>query len=294
MANKITRRHALVTLAAGMAASPFLANAAEGDGIPDGALVVVVSDPLAGPLSCTCVKGYGQRDYDKLGKYLEGKLGRPVKVVFAETLTAALQRKTGGRADVVIGKESVVRAQAKTNKLAMTRIAALTGKDGAVTQTGLVVVAAADPALTADALKDYRILFGPADADEQHAAALELLSDLNVPVPAVPETCVASTEGATRVLALNKLGVKAAAVIPSYAPPLLEGCGKIRKGDLRVVGQTDPVPFVAAFVTDRVSASDQAAIAAALLGIGRLPELCSALETKSGFIEPPVALAKKK
>jgi ABC-type phosphate/phosphonate transport system substrate-binding protein len=294
MPNQITRRHALTTLTAGIVAAPLLASAAEQAAIPDAALVVVVCDPLAAPLSCTCVKGYAQRDYNKLGKYLQEKLGRPVTVVFAETLAAALQRKTAGKADVVIGKESVIRADAKANKLAMTRIAALTGQDGAITQTGLVVVAAADPALTADALKDYRILFGPANADEQHAKALELLSDLNVPVPAKLETCAASTEGATRVLALHKQGIKAAAIIPSYSPPLLEGCGTIHKGELRVVGRTDPVPFVAAFVTGRVSAADSAAITAALLETGKLPELCSALETKSGFVDPPLAMAKKK
>ena len=294
MANPITRRHALATLTAGMVATPLLATAAEETGVPDGALIVVVCDPLAAPLSCPCVKGYAQRDYDKLGKFLEGKLGRPVKVVFAETLAAALQKKTGGRADVVIGKDSVVRAAAKANKLGMTHLAALTGKDGTTTQTGLVVVASADPALTADALKDYRILFGPADSDEKHAAALVLLKDLNVAVPVVPETCVACTEGATKILALHKQGVKAAAVISSYAQPLLEGCGTIKKGDLRVVGQTDPVPFVAAFVTDRVSAGDGAAIRAALLEIGHMPELCSALETKAGFVDPPAYTSKKK
>jgi len=39
----------------------------------------------------------------------------------------------------------------------------------------------------------------------------------------------------------------AATVISSYAQPLLEGCGTIKKGDLRVIGETDPMPFVVAF-----------------------------------------------
>jgi hypothetical protein len=74
-------------------------------------------------------------------------------------------------------------------------------------------------------------------------------------------------------------------VIATSSQPLLEGCGTIPKGSLRVVGKTDPVPFVAAFTTDRVSAADRATIAAALLGVGRVPELCAALETKSGFVD---------
>ena len=32
---------------------------------------MVVMDPLALPLSCPCVKGYAQRNYDKLGEKLE-------------------------------------------------------------------------------------------------------------------------------------------------------------------------------------------------------------------------------
>ena len=293
MEHEISRRRALVTLTAGIAASPFLARAAEAVNIPDGALVVAVCDPLAAPLSCACVEAYAQRDYDKLGKHLEGKLGRPVKVVYAETLTAAM-KKAGGRADLVIGKDSAVRAEAKANKLAVTRIAALTGKDGATTQTGLIVVPADDPAVTADALKDYRILFGPTDADETHAAALALLKDLEVPVPATPETCMACSVGASKVLALHKEGVKAAAVISSSLQPVLEGCGTVKQGALRVIGKTDPVPFVAAFVTDRVSAGDRATITGALLGVGGQPALCAALESKAGFVDAAADAPKKK
>ena len=74
-----------------------------------------------------------------------------------------------------------------------------------------------------------------------------------------------------------------------YAPPLLEGCGTIKKNSLRVVGKTDPVPFIAAFATDRVSAADRTAITAALMKIGENRELCAAMESKSGFVEPPAA-----
>ena len=54
-----------------------------------GPLVVVVMDPLAKPLSCPCVAGYAQRDYEKLGEALESALGREVKIVFNDAgLTA--------------------------------------------------------------------------------------------------------------------------------------------------------------------------------------------------------------
>src|SRR5436309_1179746 len=94
-----------------------------------GELTVIVMDPLSAELSCPCVAGYAQRDYAKLGKYLEKALGQPVKVYFAESLTHALKKKTEGKADIIIGKESVVRNEASENKLGATPIASLTGKD---------------------------------------------------------------------------------------------------------------------------------------------------------------------
>src|SRR6266581_1453318 len=69
---------------------------------------LVVMDPLALELSCPCVKGYAQRNYHKLGALLEKQLGRPISVTFSESLSSAL-KKNDGRADLVIGKESVVR-----------------------------------------------------------------------------------------------------------------------------------------------------------------------------------------
>src|SRR5438445_12922447 len=79
-------------------------------------LTLVVMDPLAAPLSCPCVKGYAQRDYEKLAKHLEKQLGREVKVHFNESLINALEKKTDGKADLIIGKESVIRHQAKQSK----------------------------------------------------------------------------------------------------------------------------------------------------------------------------------
>ncbi len=53
---------------------------------PADGLTMVVMDPLALPLSCPCVKGYAQRDYDQLGKYLAKQLKTPVTVVFQRQL----------------------------------------------------------------------------------------------------------------------------------------------------------------------------------------------------------------
>lgn len=249
-------------------------------------LTLVVMDPLAAPLSCPCVKGYAQRDYEKLGKYLSAKLNRPVKVVFGESLTNTLAKKSEGKADIVIGKESVVRHEAKDNKLGVTPVASLAGKDGKTTMNGLVVVAAKDPALIASDLTGYRIIFGEDSADEKHAAPMKLFADLGVKLTSKVETCTACSDGATKVIDSHKKGEKVATVISSYAQPLLEGCGTIQKGDLRVVGETEPVPFVVAFVNDKLPEGLRTDITKSLLSVGDDKDLCTALETKGGFLPP--------
>jgi ABC-type phosphate/phosphonate transport system substrate-binding protein len=285
---ELNRREAL----AAALSLPLLPAIASAEKPAADALTVVVMDPLAAPLSCPCVKGYAQRDYDKLGKFLETKLGRPVAVHYAETLAGALTKKTSGKADLIIGKDSVVRAEAATNKFTVTHLVCLSGKDGKTTQTGLICVAAADKALTAADLKDYTIYFGTADAEEKHGAVLKMLKELGLTVPAKPETCPACTDGALKVIEQAKAGQKAATVISSYAQPLLEGCGTIKKGDLRVVAETDPVPFIAAFATGSLAAGEQTSVKAALLAVGAVKELCTALETKVGFVEPEPAKKK--
>ena len=83
---------------------------------------------------------------------------------------------------------------------------------------------------------------------------------------------------------------RGAAVISSYAKPLLEGCGTVKKGDLRVIGETAAVPFVAAFVSETLETELQDSIRKELLDVFSEPLLCVALETKYGFVQP----AKKK
>src|SRR3954451_14940548 len=82
-------------------------------------ITLVVMDPMALELSCPCVKGYAQRNYTKLAAFLSKQLDKPVKVHFADNLTTALKVKTSGKADILVGKDSVVRAASKSNKLDM-------------------------------------------------------------------------------------------------------------------------------------------------------------------------------
>ncbi len=69
-------------------------NLADASHDPSGSIVMVVMDPLALPLSCPCVKGYAQRNYDKLGEKLEKDLNRAVRVVYSESLKKAQETRT--------------------------------------------------------------------------------------------------------------------------------------------------------------------------------------------------------
>lgn len=249
-------------------------------------LTVVVMDPLAAPLSCPCVQGYAQRKYEELAEHLESKLDRPVHLLFSAALQEVdAEDLQGGSVDLIIGKDSVVRFDAKKAGLEATAVARLTDKTGSTTQYGMIVVPKDDPAQKPEDLRGYRVVFGPPDSDEKHAAAIELLKTAGVEIPAELAISPACSDGACEIL--ERPEGKGAAVISSYAAPLLEGCGTIKKGDLRVVGKTKPVPFVTAFVTGNLDAKERDAIRKALLAVAQKPELCVALESLIGFV--PVA-----
>ncbi len=260
------------------------------------ALTMVVMDPLAKPLSCPCVQGYAQRDYDQLAKRLEKDFGRSVRVVYNDSLATALKRDTKGQADLVIGKHSVVLFDAKHSGLSLAAVAKLTDKLGATTMTGLVVVPTDDSAKSVANLAGYRLVFGPEECDEKHAAAIALFKKNGIALPEKLETSAACSDGACSVLE-NAKTQRGAAVISSYARPLLEGCGTVPKGSLRLVGETDPVPFIEAFVNERLPLADREALTFALVKATNEPDLRMALETRDGFkpIEAKeVEVAKKK
>jgi ABC-type phosphate/phosphonate transport system substrate-binding protein len=269
-----------------LAAAPSLADDAAGD------LTMIVMDPLALPLSCPCVKGYAQRKYEDLASYLQKELGLKVKLEFSESLRTALKEKTRGKADIVIGKQSVVNFDAKEAKREFENVAMLTGKDGGTTQYGIVVVKSSDNAKAIADLKGYRIFFGNEESTEKHGAAVALFKKAGVDLPKTLETVSACDEGCTKILEFPP-GEKGAAVISSYAKPLLEGCGTVQKGDLRVVGETDDVPFVGAFVRADLPAELKSKLTNALLEVGNDAKLKASLETKDGFVTVEAAAKKK-
>lgn len=258
-------------------------------------LSLIVMDPLAAPLSCPCVEGYAQRKYEKLAEHLQQSLGRDVKLTFGESLALAL-KKSGGSADIIIGKDSVVRADADAAKIAVQPLAHLSDKQGSTEQYGLIVVNRDDPAMSVKDLTGYAIIFGPREVTEKHAAARALLSQAGITVADDHvQIDAACSDGACKVIDLGPKS-KTAAVISGYAQPLLEGCGTIKKGDLRVVGKTAAVPFITAFIAGKRSAAESEAISAALQAAVTDPELLEALESLVGFIaaDPEVPVVKKK
>jgi ABC-type phosphate/phosphonate transport system substrate-binding protein len=249
----------------------------------DKPMLVVVMDPLCKELACDCVKGYAQRNYRVLTAHLQRKLGVQVDIAHGETIAAAV-KDTGRTPDLVIGKSSVVLSQARLNKLQLAPVARLTGKDGSPDQHGLIVVRKDMKAEKLADLKGYRILFGPEDCDEKSAAAVELLKAAGIELPAKLETSPSCATAAEALIQL-KVGVDAAAVISSYAEPLLSGCGTIQKGDLRIVGKTKNVAFITAFANQSLEPARIKAVTEALLDTGSDPELLKIMESLIGFVE---------
>lgn len=272
----------VVCLAAGCSLGAALADSPR--------LTLVVMDPLAAELSCPCVEGYAQRDYRALADHLAEAIGRPVELGFGESLAKGRTAAGGGPIDVVIGKHSVVRADADAAGLTLEPVASLCDVGGTVYQRGLFVVAADDPAESIADLNGYLVAVGPPEHEEKHDAALQALRREGVS-PAAGELTVAGScsEAACQVLDAWKGGPPEqpiAAMISSYAQPLLEGCGSVPPGAVRVVGETAPVPFITVHVAAAMDRETRTRLMRALTAVSDQPALKKRLETARGFLKP--------
>ncbi len=248
----------------------------------DGKVVyVAVMDPLAVENACACIEGFAQRNYKQLSSYLAFSISNSVRVVFCNNITDAIS-KINRMPDFIIGKKSVIDTEAKDDDYNLNNIAMLTGKGGLTTLTGLVVVRKDDPAKVLSDLKDRKILFGTDDADEKYYAAIKLAQKAGVSITN-PQTRTACIISATEVVK----GKADAAVISSYALPLMYGCKTIGKGALRVIAETEPVPFVSVYSAGHIGFNDAMKVQHALLGMCRDKGMLKALETKKGFVKPP-------
>ncbi len=219
-----------------------------------------------------------------------------MKLVFNESLTAALKDQTEGKVDLVIGKCSVVEFDAKKLHLTATQVAMLTGKDGTTTQNGLIVVPKDDPAQSAADLKGYRIIFGPKECDEKHDAVLALLKKSGVDAPC--------RVGNLASLQRRRLPD------PGSRPRQARGRGHLQLrpaalGRLRhreeggpAGGRRDRAGSVRRRLCRGGNAAEQKQITEALLKVTEDPLLRIALETRDGFVapdaSPPLAAKKSK
>ncbi len=249
--------------------------------LPRSPLRIVIMDPLAGPLACACVEGYAQRDYHALGRFLEKRLDRPVEILHTEDLATVSRAALEGTAfHAVIGRHSVVAADAARTGLPIGAEALLTDKQGQVTLRGLFVVRDGDPARSIDDLTGYDILFGPEEAAERAAAARAVLEAHGIPFPDPPRTSPACSTAAISVLE-NEAD---AGLVSSYSMPLLVACKTIDKGQLRIIGRTGAQPFVTVFATDALAGPEREAFLDALLDTRGRSGLLRVLESRDGFV----------
>ncbi len=253
-----------------------------------GELCILVTDPLAKENACACVAGFAQRRYEALALVLKRRLGRPCAALTGTKLSPYWDDQS--RVHLIIGKHSEVLHQARRLGRKVQPIASLTNKQGETTFQGLFVVRNGNAARTLADLDGYEVILGPEACDEKNAAAIDALKRAGVQGFTTPSEPAAACTDAAGQLLKRADGDRVVAVISDYARVLLEGCGSVPPGALRVVGRTDPLPFIAAFATEDLPVEQREAVRTELLEAGRFKTLLKLLETKDGF--QPFAAAR--
>jgi outer membrane protein assembly factor BamB/ABC-type phosphate/phosphonate transport system substrate-binding protein len=251
-------------------------------GKPPEQIILVVMDPLAKELACACVKGYGQRDYRKLAARLEKALKQSVSVEFSDDLSETMALAKLGQQVIVVGEQSRMVQSAKKAELKCHPICELTDPDGNTTLTGSFIGKASDSARELKDLGGRKVFFGLAESDENHAATRAALRAAGVESPAVLEKHASYSDAALDILDSGS-ALSPVAVIPSYALRLLEGCGSVKPGELKVIGATQPLPFITVFVADNIPAEKEQKILKTLLDIKSDAKLLKAMESRDGF-----------
>ena len=243
---------------------------------------LVVMDPLAKELACACVKGYAQRDYRKLAARLEKVLKQRVTVEFSDDLVETMAGPSSGREVIIAGDQSLVADGARRAGLKCQAVCQLTGLDGETTLPGLFVARGDDPVKELKDVGGRKVLMGLAEADEKHAAAIATLRASGIDAAANAEKRASYSEAALDMLD-SQLSPPPVAVIPGYALRLLEGCGSVKPGSLKVIGKTQAVPFIALFLSDAIPGEKQEKILQTLLGIKEDAKMLKAMESREGF-----------
>ena len=251
-------------------------------GKPPEPVLLVVMDPLAKELACACVKGYGQRDYRKLAARLETALKQRVSIEFSDDLAESMALAVPGQEVIVVGERSRVAQGAKKAELKCHPVCELTDPEGDTTVTGSFVVKGSDVAKEVKDIGERKLFFGLADTTENHSSVQAALRAARVEAPAAPEKRASYSDAALDVLD-SQLTPAPAAVIPTYALRLLQGCGSVKPGELKAIGKTEPVPFITVFLGDNIPVEKEQKILKTLLDIKGDAKLLNAMESRDGF-----------
>jgi outer membrane protein assembly factor BamB/ABC-type phosphate/phosphonate transport system substrate-binding protein len=270
----------IVTLAVALAAVTLAQTSAQKKPAAD-PLVLIVLDPLSRELACACVKGFGQRDYRKLSGRLQEKLNQRVSIEFSDDLADTVELLGPGREFLVIGDRSQVTHAATKAKLKLDPVCELSDRDGSSTLAASFVVRSDDSARELKDLAGRKVLMGLAQTDERFALSQAALRDAGIEPPK-PEKHLIYTDAALDLLDSEATPLPFA-VVPSYALVMLQGCGSVKPGNLKVIGQTRPAPFITAFLSSNIPAERKRRIVTELLAVQSDPKLLEALETKEGF-----------
>ncbi|MBX3731801.1 MAG: PQQ-binding-like beta-propeller repeat protein [Verrucomicrobiae bacterium] len=258
---------------------------AEGTGDP---ISMVVMDPLAAELACVCVKGHGQRNYRRLASRLEHSLQERIGIEFSDDLKDTLAHGGVSSQLILIGDRSLVNHAAEQVGLKCRPLCELTDRDGTTSQPAVFLARSDDAVRSLSDLAGRTLLFGLPPADARHAAALRALRGAGVEASVTLELRDTFSTAALDLLDAETAPLPTI-VVPGYALPMLEGCGTVPPGRLRVVGRSDPVPFTTVFVSEAVSAGRRTQLLKALLDVNQDSRLLALLESRDGFKVPPAS-----
>ncbi len=255
-------------------------------------VMLIVMDPLAKELACACVEGFAQRNYGRLAARLEKDLKHRVIIEFSDNLGDSMAKVSAGQEVVVIGKQSVVLHDAGPAGLQCVPVCKLTGLDGGTTVTGLFVARADDAVKELKDIGARPVYLGMTNAEEKHSAALEAMCVAGVTLPEKLATRLTDSDGALDILD-SRQTPPPVAVISSYSLRLLESCGSLKKGDLKIIGETAPVPFITVFVSTNITDVKRQQITDSLFGIKADAKLLKAMESRDGFVPMRTEAPKK-
>jgi outer membrane protein assembly factor BamB len=285
-------RWSMIMLLCGTVAAPISAAEKKSASSAKRPLTLIVTDPLARELACACVKGFGQRDYRKLSNLLASKLGERVSIEFSDDLADTIKLLDGPDGEfLVIGDRSLVAHAAAGAGLKCKPLCELSDRDGATALSASFVVRSDDPAKELKDISGRKLLVGLAEADQKFAAAMSTLRAAGVDVPK-PEKHLGYNDAALDLLD-SEAAPLPVAVLPGYAMALLQGCGSVKPGNLKVLAKTEPTPFITVFVSENVNGDKRKKILNALLDVKNDSALLEALESKEGFKEIKAAASNK-